>query len=463
MKKKTSVLASMLLISQIVLAGTYSGGSGEPDDPYKIATPEDMQAIGADPNDWDKHFVLVADINLADYTGTEFNLIGDEVSPFRAVFDGKGHIISGFTYTGAELFEPVGLFRYLGTEGQIRNVALEDVNVRAVADGAGSLVAINSGTVSGCRATGSVRGEGIFARNLGGLVGVNLGNGKIYGSYAGMYMYAHSALNQSIGGLIGGNVGTVIGCHAAGPVDGFWDVGGLVGYNRGTIVDCYASGTVTAGGAVGGLVGVNYEGEISDCWATGSISGDGPFLGGMGGLVGENVGQIVRSHARGPVEGTPAGGLVGWNKDTICDSYAEGTVRGDGAIGGLVGLNEHGTIQNCYAVGAIDGNSDMGGLAGFHGYGYSYYTSCFWDGDVNPDVNGIGNTSDPNVIGKSTTEMQRESTFSDAGWDFIEIWDIGENQTYPFLRQYPAGDINHDDKVNFRDLAILAENWLAGR
>jgi len=56
--------------------------------------------------------------------------------------------------------------------------------------------------------------------------------------------------------------------------------------------------------------------------------------------------------------------------------------------------------------------------------------------------------------------MKTESTFTDANWDFIEIWDIGENQTYPFLRVYPAGDINHDDIVNFHDLAILADHWL---
>jgi hypothetical protein len=58
--------------------------------------------------------------------------------------------------------------------------------------------------------------------------------------------------------------------------------------------------------------------------------------------------------------------------------------------------------------------------------------------------------------------MKKESTFTDAGWDFVEIWNIGENQTYPYLRIYPAGDINHDDKVNFYDLAITSEHWMEG-
>jgi hypothetical protein len=90
------------------------------------------------------------------------------------------------------------------------------------------------------------------------------------------------------------------------------------------------------------------------------------------------------------------------------------------------------------------------------------YTSCFWDSDVSPDVNGIGNTTDPNVVGKTTAEMQTESTFTDAGWDFVEVWDIGENQTYPYLRVYSAGDLNHDGVVDLRDFAILALHWLEG-
>ena len=70
-------------------------------------------------------------------------------------------------------------------------------------------------------------------------------------------------------------------------------------------------------------------------------------------------------------------------------------------------------------------------------------TNSFWD------VNSSGEPISAAGIGLTTTEMQTMSTFTDAGWDFIEIWDIGENQTYPFLRTHPAGDIDHDDIVNF--------------
>jgi hypothetical protein len=57
--------------------------------------------------------------------------------------------------------------------------------------------------------------------------------------------------------------------------------------------------------------------------------------------------------------------------------------------------------------------------------------------------------------------MKMEDTFT--GWDFVEIWDIGENQTYPFLRIYRAGDLNHDEIVNMYDFAVIAEQWLEAK
>jgi hypothetical protein len=60
----------------------YSGGEGTPGEPYLISTADQMNLIGTDTNDWDKHFRLINDINLAAYTGTAFNLIGTPANPF---------------------------------------------------------------------------------------------------------------------------------------------------------------------------------------------------------------------------------------------------------------------------------------------------------------------------------------------------------------------------------------------
>ena len=49
----TSLLITICLFS-IPAYTRYGGGTGEPNDPYLIYTAEQMNTIGAEPNDWDK-------------------------------------------------------------------------------------------------------------------------------------------------------------------------------------------------------------------------------------------------------------------------------------------------------------------------------------------------------------------------------------------------------------------------
>jgi hypothetical protein len=62
--------------------------------------------------------------------------------------------------------------------------------------------------------------------------------------------------------------------------------------------------------------------------------------------------------------------------------------------------------------------------------------------------------------GRTTAQMKQRATFVD--WDFANVWDIAENQTYPFLRLHPVGDLNYNGRVDLLDLAVLAEHWLEG-
>jgi hypothetical protein len=97
------------------------------------------------------------------------------------------------------------------------------------------------------------------------------------------------------------------------------------------------------------------------------------------------------------------------------------------------------------------------------------YTKCFWDSDVNPDVNGIGNRSDPNVIGMSTAEMQTRSTFTEAGWDFVvesvngteDIWRMCiDGVHYPMLWwEFVTVDFTCPDGVDFVDYSFFAGHW----
>ena len=58
-------IAVMLVFTQSAYCGTYGGGVGTAEEPFIIETAEHMQDIGANSGDWDKHFVLMADIDLS--------------------------------------------------------------------------------------------------------------------------------------------------------------------------------------------------------------------------------------------------------------------------------------------------------------------------------------------------------------------------------------------------------------
>ena len=71
--------------------------------------------------------------------------------------------------------------------------------------------------------------------------------------------------------------------------------------------------------------------------------------------------------------GDKSGGLVGINKGTIQKSYAKGTMHWDGSstqqLGGLVGRNDEGIIDQTFSAGNIAGHEYVGGLVGINVYG----------------------------------------------------------------------------------------------
>ena len=231
---RVTLLMIAVCFSSLGAQAKYGGGTGEPNDPYLICTAEQMNAIGAEPNDWDKHFKLVANVDLSAYTETDFNIIGDW-RPFTGVFDGNGHTVSNFRCISTEPGY-LGLFSHVGKRGKdthIKNLGLIDPKVDAeTVHYVGSLIGrLHYGTITGCYAhRGSVSGNGC----VGGLVGW-LDNGNITNCYC------------SVG------------------VKGSDHLGGLVGYSyRGAITKCYAAGGVSGGDPVGGLVGSNFLGMCKD-------------------------------------------------------------------------------------------------------------------------------------------------------------------------------------------------------
>jgi hypothetical protein len=152
----------------------YSGGTGEPNDPYQIATAADLIALGEDPNDYDKHFLLTADIdldpNLPGRKVFDKAVIGSQWNPFSGAYDGNGHTISHLTIVGAHY---LGLFGGLGSAGEVKNLGVVDVNITGSGDNIGGLAGTSNhaSVVVQCYSTGSVSGKGY----IGGLAGENRG------------------------------------------------------------------------------------------------------------------------------------------------------------------------------------------------------------------------------------------------------------------------------------------------
>lgn len=200
--------------------------------------------------------------------------------------------------------------------------------------------------------------------------------------------------NGTDGGLFASSSGSIgnlklasMTINGATSTTGSSAVGGLVGRNSGKIANVSASKLrVNAkggqGNLVGGLVGSNAGGSIDTASVTGVVLGN-TLTSAAGGLVGLNTGSVIQSSAGVDVRGTMnshalvgIGGLVGINQSgSITDSSSSGEIGLGGSrdyayrnLGGLVGINQDGTIVGSHASGMVFGGAgnNVGGLVGFN-------------------------------------------------------------------------------------------------
>jgi hypothetical protein len=250
---------------------------------------EDLMLLGESPEDYDKHFILTADIDLhpnlpgrkvfdeaviAPHAGTAhtggwpFN-----ENPFKGIFDGNGHKISHLTINSGEY---LGLFGQLADGAEVRNLGVVNVDIdNSSGERIGGLVGLSwNGTVINCYSTGTVTGN----YYVGGLVGYNVGT--VTCCYSTCVV---DGLRWSIGGLVGYNGAYVQQSYSTGNVIGNIETGGLVGENGGTVTECYSTGRLWGSSDVGGLVGYDYDWSQADrCFWDTQTSGRAISAGGTG-------------------------------------------------------------------------------------------------------------------------------------------------------------------------------------
>jgi len=402
------------------------------------------------------------------------------VYPFTGTFNGQGYEIKDL-FINRPNECAVGLFNGVGEGGHIEGVGVVNANVtgslEAVwhgCDSAGSLVGINLGTVNNCYSTGSVTCEW----DVGGLVGEN------HGSVSNSYYSGNVTSNVSGGGLVGVNGGTVINSYyncdevlingekiitigalfgedfhqwlandksldvneRLSQENGYYlindvsDFKHLLAFGQDDTLKFrltndldlgdepnfyipYLAGEFDGNGHKISNLSFNF-GFVYNVGLFGYLAPGGKVSGlgienvnitaawYVGGLVGLNeAGTVSNCSATGIVtriesihdsEGysNGRGGLVGRSKGIVSDSYFNGNVTGVDFVGGLVGDNHFGTVSNSYSTGTMTGTWGTGGLVGSN-----------WGGTV------INSYSTGNVTGESWVGglVGRNDALKDAG------------------------------------------------
>ena len=228
-------------------------------------------------------------------------------------------------------------------------------------------------------------------------------------------------------------------------VEGGTVVGGIVGSSENSqISNVHVTGEIYGDVIVGGIAGRS-TGELALVSESSAIVNVSSFSGeDVGGMVGLNDNQAVVSgcyslpyFVEGAVTGEfYVGGLVGRNGEgaSVMNSYSMIDVSALAGAGGLVGYNS-GLVFHSYSTGRVSGEVDFGGLIGITDWETGVVTNSYWDTDSS------GRTASDGGTGRSTFNMVITENFMD--WDFINIWSIIEEETYPFL-QWENGPNQHN-------------------
>ncbi|WP_460490181.1 BspA family leucine-rich repeat surface protein, partial [Belliella aquatica] len=418
-------------------------GKGTAEEPYLIATLENLFWITESIDRLDDHYLQVNDIDaleVKDWTwapsgsinqvGRGWNPIGFDVSKlpnylsnaFNGVYDGNGKTISNINSIWQDSKVGTGLFSKIGESGIVKNLTISNLDING-GFATGGLCGDNFGEILNVKVSGKITGNPLGKDingfiNVGGLVGRN---------FSGLIKNSNASIEVSGGGL---------------------SIGGLVGVNRplGTIENSYSRGTVTSfinqnSNRIGGLVGSN-SGVIKTSFSTVTVE-NVSSINEVGGFVGRNAGHIFNSFSTGKVSGgNYIGGFVGFFEFEVASnlepqigySYALGSVTGLNDIGGFLGggTGNKGQIRFNYSIGSVSGSgANIGGFAGSAAIGAAGRN--YWNSTIS--------NQSTSAFGQPLTETQMRNSSNFLDWDFSATWNQLSNSfsSYPFSRSIRYG------------------------
>ena len=426
-------------------------GSGTEADPFVIESRADFDAFCANPNFWNDYVTLETNLNLAGTTYTQAPIAPDPQAyasylyvygdAFTGSFNGNGHTISGLTINGGDK-EHLGLFGCI-RRAKVKNLNISGCNISGnngiIGGLCGALVgprATYEGYLSNCSVTGTITGSATESAKVGGLCGYVYEADIVSNCHADVTVSGKSNVGGLVGNMYGGD--GIINCSSSGTVSGDHEIGGLFGYQSSRTQYCSSSANVSCRYSVGGFGGFTsgsdfWELTIAKCYATGDV------------VCTENK----------------AGGFCGTNQGPIYDCYATGNVSGaNDNIGGFCGWAWSSNLIRCYATGDVNPQAGTIKSAGFCGHFDTSYggtiEDCFWNTDTSgmsagytryDSISGeyLPHGSETGIcVGLTTAQMQQQSSFTAAGWDFVgetangelDIWEmplLSVNNGFPVL------------------------------
>ena len=323
---------------------TFSGGDGSKDNPYQIATPDQLDMIR---NNMAVSYILISDIDLSTFRSTNWLPIGSNITPFTGSLNGNGKQIKNLHIDRADTTY-VGLFGY-GTNCILKNIILNNVDVTGLTYTGGMIGYTASSTITNCTVNGSISTAliaGGIAGNANNCMFTNLSSQCEITNFSSSY----ANNTTGAGGIAGAFSGTITGCTANGIISAKENGGGLVGKLEGTLNNCSATGDVTSSSNAGGLIGYFINGEVSNSESSGSVK-----------------------------SGLTSGGLIGLSSGYVHDCHSNSSVTGSMSFGGFIGEVVKGKINNCYSAGSVFRNGKIlatmefgGGFVGSIGFNNPY-------------------------------------------------------------------------------------------
>lgn len=282
---------------------------------------------------------------------------GTSDKPYKGVFDGKGHKISGVKVAETDY---AALIAYAGENTTIKNLTLEDVDINSTKHAAGVVC---------------IAGDGLLIDNVtvsGNITAASYAGGLVHnGSYATI---TNSVNNANVSATRAGGIGSWLTVETYlenvtnnGDITGIIGASGIVHGFAGTIRNAVNTGNVTSANveAAAGIAGVQKAASTYEyCYNYGNITSeyDDPNSSAAG-ILGQSPGsastlRYCANYGAVTAEQSYAGGIAYSLYGTINASYCynAGTVTGADGAGGIAPKAQYGTNDKanyCLNAGAV--------------------------------------------------------------------------------------------------------------